>query len=131
VERSWSLLSVLECLVCVKVKIVSFSLSGMCLGQNCQFQHVWNVSWSKLSVSACLKWNVSWSLLLVSARLECVVVKIVSFSMSGMLLGHNSQFQHVWYVSSFLACLEYVFFKMVSFSMSEMCCGQNCQFQHD
>jgi hypothetical protein len=62
---SWSKLSVSACLECVMVKIVSFSMSalchgqivgfsmaGMCHGPNGQFQHSWNVSWSKLSVSA-------------------------------------------------------------------------------
>jgi hypothetical protein len=29
--------------------------TGICHGQNNQFQHVWYVSWSKLSVTACLK----------------------------------------------------------------------------
>jgi hypothetical protein len=37
---------------CVMVKIVSFSMAGMCDGQNRQLQHGWNVSWSKSSVSA-------------------------------------------------------------------------------
>jgi hypothetical protein len=53
------------CLDYVIVKIVCFSIARMCHGQNCQFQHVWNMSWSLLSISA---------------RLECVMVKIVSFS---------------------------------------------------
>jgi hypothetical protein len=50
----------------VMVKIISFSMARMCHGQNLLFKHVWNVSWSKSSVSA-------W--------LECVMVKIISFSM--------------------------------------------------
>jgi hypothetical protein len=57
----------------------------MCHGQNRQFQHVWNTSWSKLSVSA-------W--------LECVMVKIVSCSRTGMCHGPNGQFQHSWIVQS-------------------------------
>jgi hypothetical protein len=61
------------------VKIVRFSMTGMCRGQNCQFLHDWNVTWSKWSVSA-------W--------LECVMIKIVSFSMAGMSQSQNRQFQH-------------------------------------
>jgi hypothetical protein len=62
------------------IKIVSFSMAGICNGQNCPFQHAWNVSWSKLSVSACL---------------EYVMVTIVSINMSGTCHGQNLQFQHV------------------------------------
>jgi hypothetical protein len=36
----------------VIVKIVSFSMSSLCLGPNYSFQHVWIMSWSILSVSA-------------------------------------------------------------------------------
>jgi hypothetical protein len=54
-------------------------MPGMCCGQNCQFQHVWDVSWSKLLGLTCF---------------ECVVVKIVSFCMAGMCLIQNRQFQH-------------------------------------
>jgi hypothetical protein len=42
------------------VKIASYSMAGMCHGKNHQFQHGWNVTWLKSSVSAVL---------------ECVVVK--------------------------------------------------------
>jgi hypothetical protein len=45
-------------------------MSGMCQVPNRLFQHGQNASWSKLFVSA-------W--------LQCVKVKIVSFSMSGKL----------------------------------------------
>jgi hypothetical protein len=62
---------------CVTVKNVSFIIDVMCHGVNGQFQHVWIMSSSKLSVSA-------W--------LECVKVKIVSFSMSGICHGQNRQF---------------------------------------
>jgi hypothetical protein len=64
-------LSASACLERLVVKIVRFSMSGLCCGQICQFP----------------------------ALLECVVVKIVSFSMSCMYRGKNCPFQHVWYVS--------------------------------
>jgi hypothetical protein len=48
----------------VAVKIASYSMSGMCCGQNLKLKHECNVSWAKLSVSACL---------------VCVMLKIVSF----------------------------------------------------
>jgi hypothetical protein len=51
----------------------------MCSGQNRQFQHVWNVSWSKSSIAAFL---------------EYVMLKNVSFSMAGICHGQNRQFQH-------------------------------------
>jgi hypothetical protein len=54
-------------------------MSGICHDQNRQFQHGWNVSWSKLSVSV-------W--------LEYVMVKSVSFSMAGIIHGQNRLFQH-------------------------------------
>jgi hypothetical protein len=38
--------------------MVSFSMAGMCRGQNCQFLHDWNVTWSKWSVSAWLKYVI-------------------------------------------------------------------------
>jgi hypothetical protein len=47
------------------VKIFIFNMSGMYCVQNSQFQDEGDVSWSKLSVSACLK---------------CIVPKISSFS---------------------------------------------------
>jgi hypothetical protein len=56
------------------VKIVRFSMSGMCHGQNCLFQHAWNMLWSQWSVSACL---------------ECIMVKIVSFIMAQISLEKN------------------------------------------
>jgi hypothetical protein len=37
------------------IKIVSFSMSGICNGQNCQFQYARNVEWKQCSVSACLE----------------------------------------------------------------------------
>jgi hypothetical protein len=88
-------------------------------GQNHQFQHCWNVLMSIASVSA-------W--------LECDMVKIVSFSMSGMCCCQNHQFQHGWDVwwltTSVSACLERVVVKNISFSMARMCCGRKHQFQH-
>jgi hypothetical protein len=51
---------------------------GMCCGQNHHFQHGWNVMWSKSPVSA-------WVELVAEMSVERVVVKIVSFSMSGMI----------------------------------------------
>jgi hypothetical protein len=67
------------------VKIVSFSMSGLCYGQNCPFQQGWNVSWSKS---------------LVSAWLNYVMVKSFNFSMSRMCHGQNGQLQHGWNVSN-------------------------------
>jgi hypothetical protein len=74
---------VLAWLEYVMVKIVSFSMANMCHGQNRQFQHVWNMSWSKLSVSACLE----------------LMVKIVSFRMAGLRHCQNVQFLHGWTTS--------------------------------
>jgi hypothetical protein len=51
------------------ISIISFSMAGTRHGQNRQFQHGWNVLWSKLSVSA---------------GLENVVVQNISFRMSVM-----------------------------------------------
>jgi hypothetical protein len=62
------------------VEIVSFPISGMSRGNFIYFEHGFNVLRSKLSVSACLEGDV---------------VKIVSFSMTGMCCGQNRQFQHV------------------------------------
>jgi hypothetical protein len=53
-------------------------MTGMCHGQNHQFQHDWNVSWKKSSVSA-------W--------LECVMVKIVSFSTAK--ISHSKKLEKV------------------------------------
>jgi hypothetical protein len=78
-------------------------------------------------------------ILSVLARLECAIVKIVSFSMSGRLeytslskssvsaclegwnIRHcqNRQFQHGWKAGI------YVIVKIVSFSMARMCHGHN------
>jgi hypothetical protein len=81
----------------------------------------------KLTVSACLEWNGLRSLSSVSAWLECVVVKILSISMSGMFCDQNNQFQYWWDMSwsklSVSACLECIESKIVSFSMDNMCCG--------
>jgi hypothetical protein len=113
---SWSKLSVTACLQYIMVKIVHFSmagcvmvksvcfsitemchgqkaLSGICYGQNHLFQHVWNSSWSKLSVSAWL--DVSWSKSSVSAWLECVTVKNGRLNIAGLCLGLNYSYQHV------------------------------------
>jgi hypothetical protein len=81
------------------IKIVSFSMSGICYGQNCPFQQDWNVSWSKWSVSAKEYkeqtfqhgWNVTWSKWSLLAWLECVKVKIVSFSMAKMRQKKNEE----------------------------------------
>jgi hypothetical protein len=48
----WSKLLVSTGLDYVMVKIVFFSMAGIRHCQKCQFQHVWNVSWSKSQVSA-------------------------------------------------------------------------------
>jgi hypothetical protein len=94
-------------LYCVLVKIVSFSLFRSRHGQNRQFQHVWIMSWSKLSVSACL---------------ERVMVKIVSLSMFGLCHGQNRQFQHVWIMScskSSIAAFR-VMVKIIRFKIAGM-----------
>jgi hypothetical protein len=49
----------------------------MCLVYKCQFQHGWNVLWSKTSDLALL---------------ECVMVKNVIFSIAGMCLGQKVRF---------------------------------------
>jgi hypothetical protein len=81
--------------------------------------HGWNMSWSKLSVLACL---------------ECVMVKIVCFSMPGIWYDHNHQFQQVWNVSllksSVSAWLEWFIVQIVNFSMAGICLAEKCQFQH-
>jgi hypothetical protein len=69
--------------------IVSFSMAETCHGLNHQFQHYWNVPWSKSAISACL---------------ECVVVKNVCFSIWNVS----------WSVSSASACLEYVWWSKLS-----------------
>jgi flagellar biosynthesis/type III secretory pathway M-ring protein FliF/YscJ len=58
------------------VQNVSFNMTGMCHGPNGQIQHVWNGSWSKL---------------LVLAWLECVMVKIISFSIARICHSKNSE----------------------------------------
>jgi hypothetical protein len=63
----------------VVVIIDNFSMSGMSFSQNAKLHYVWYVLYPKLSVSA-------W--------MGCVMVKILSFSMSGMSPGINCQFQH-------------------------------------
>jgi hypothetical protein len=84
-------------------------MSGMRYNQNRQFQHGWNMSWSKLSVSA---------------RLECVMVKIVCFSTPGMCHGQNCLFQNAWNILwsqlSVSAFLECVMVKILRFSMARM-----------
>jgi ferredoxin-like protein FixX len=75
----------------------------MCFAQNRRLQRVCNVSWSKLSVSACL---------------ECVAFKIVSYNVSGMCLGQLRL--------SYSACLECVALKIISYSMYALCHAQNC-----
>jgi hypothetical protein len=84
----------------VKIKNASFSMTGMCCGQNHQFQHGLNVLWSISSGSAWLSCvdhgnncqfqhglNVSWSKLQVLAWLECV--DNICFSIAGMCHGQN------------------------------------------
>jgi hypothetical protein len=79
---------------------------------------------------------VSWSKLLVSAWMGCIVVKIISFSMSGMecvvVIIDNFSIYGTCYGQNlqFLACLECVVVKIVSFSMSGMYCIQYSQFPH-
>jgi hypothetical protein len=84
------------------VKIVFFSISGLCHGQN--------------SPS-------------ISAWLECVTVKNFTFSMTGMFHAPNGQFQHDWNVSwsksSVSAWLECVRVKIVCFSMARISCRRN------
>jgi hypothetical protein len=112
----------------VTVKIVRFSIAGICHGQNCQFQYVLNMSWSKLSVSAWLScvmvqivslsivWNMSWSK--SSACLEYVRVKIVRFSMAGCVMVKIVRFNMV----------EFVTVKNDRFSIDGMCLDPNDQY---
>jgi hypothetical protein len=76
----WSQMSVSAWLEYVVVKIVSFSMSGMCCGHKCQFQVAWNMSWANTSVSACPECDQT----SVSACLIYVLDKNVHFSMAGM-----------------------------------------------
>jgi hypothetical protein len=122
--------------------LVSFSRACMSRGQNCQFHHVWYVSWyitpplpegSWVLRHAQGPWRQPESHSVAEARglpscrhavspcLECLVVQIVSFSISWMCHGQNGQFQQVWYV--FMV-------KIVSFTLSGMSRVQNCQFKH-
>jgi hypothetical protein len=116
----------------------------MCHGQNRQFQHGWNVSWSKSSISAWLECVlvkiVSFSMFEIphgqnrQFQHGCVIVKIVSSSMSVICHDQNCPFQYGWNVSwsksLASAFLEYVIIKIVSSSMSGICPDQNCSFQH-
>jgi hypothetical protein len=76
---------------CVMVKMVGFSIYGICCGQKFWLQPGWNMSRSKL---------------LVSAVLEYVIVSHVGCSLAGMCRGKN-----------------------VGFSMAGMCHGENCGLQ--
>jgi hypothetical protein len=87
------------------VKNVSFSMAGICMGQKRQFQHGWNLLWSKSSVSAWLQY---------------VLFKNVNYIMTGVCSGQNRLFQH---------CLN-VEVTNASFSIAGMCGGQKCQFQN-
>jgi hypothetical protein len=90
----------------------------VCRQPKCQFQHGGKVYWSYILFQQ--DWNVSWSKLSVSAWLE--------------YWGQKRQFQHCWNVlwsnMSVSALLEYVLVKNVYFSIAGMCCGLKCQFQH-
>jgi hypothetical protein len=72
-ERAvFKILSVSACQKCVVFKMASFSMAGMCPGQNYQFQHGWNMT------NMC-------------CRQKC--------PMSGMCIGLKSQFQPGKFVS--------------------------------
>jgi hypothetical protein len=64
-------------------------MAAMRCGCKRQFQYIWNMSWSVMSVSAGLEYV--WSKLQVSAWLECAVVENVSFIMSGMCFWQRIQ----------------------------------------
>jgi hypothetical protein len=112
---------------CVGVKNVRFSMSGMCCGQKCQIQHVW--SWSKCQIMSgicglrnarfSMPRNMSWSKMSDSACLECVLVKMSDNVWNFWV--KKRQIQHA---------PEYIVVKNVRFSMSGMCPGQKCQIQH-
>jgi hypothetical protein len=65
------------------VKLVSFSMAGMCHGPNSQLHYGYTMSWSNQTAD--------------SAWLECVTVKNVRFSMAGMCCGQK-RIQHGWNV---------------------------------
>jgi hypothetical protein len=73
-----------------------------------------------MSATACLEYVV-----VKIVSLECVMIKIISFSMNGMRCGQNYHFQHAWNVLwsklSVSASLDCVMVKIVSFSMPGMC----------
>jgi hypothetical protein len=66
------------------------------------------------------------------ACLECVVVKNVRFSITGMCSGQKSQIQHgrnaLLGKMSNSAWLKCVIERNVRFSIARMCCGQNVRF---
>jgi hypothetical protein len=78
------------------VQIVRFSMARVARGKNCQFQRGLNVLWSQTSVSACCE-CVFVNIIRFLEWLECVVVYIISFSISGMCCSQNLQFQHVMF----------------------------------
>jgi hypothetical protein len=79
------------------VKIARFSKTGTCCGQK---NHFFSLD-------------------------ECVVVKIIRFSMAYMFLDQNHKFKHGWNVltisvSAWRVC---VMVKIASFSLTGICCG--------
>jgi hypothetical protein len=62
--------------------MVTFSMAEIICRKKDQFQRGWNVSWSKSSVSACLKWVVVKNAIL--AQQKYVVQKTISFSITKM-----------------------------------------------
>jgi hypothetical protein len=73
-------------------------------------QHVWNIIFRGHYHHFHYVWNVMWSKNFRSAAcLARGIVKVASFSMSGMYFVQNNHFQHRWYVSvsklSVTACL--------------------------
>ena len=112
--------------------IVTFSMAGLCRGQNRHSMIGLNVSWSESSLSA-------W--------LECVVVQIITLSMAGMCRGLNRHFQHGWNVtwsksplSAWLtcdlfkivtsACLDCAWVRIDTFSMAGISPGPNQHSEH-
>jgi hypothetical protein len=69
------------------LEIVRFSMTGLCHGFKCYCQHVWNLSWLKLPVLACLRYdNVKNDILSIAGMCHGHIT-IVSFSMCFNLTG--------------------------------------------
>ena len=68
----------------------SACLHGMCRGQKRQFQHVWNVLWSKYQFRHL--WNPSWSQTSISpCLLKIVIFRMECFGVQNVGLSSNSK----------------------------------------